>query len=64
MTEKTNHSPPHGASQARKRGEKIGQQLRKLYDDVAHESVPDDFFRLLDEADKASSGKSGGSQEG
>lgn len=63
MNDKNNTSSPHGASQARKRGEKIGQQLRKLYDDVAHESVPDDFFRLLDEADKASSRKQNGPQD-
>jgi hypothetical protein len=63
MTDKTDTPTPHGAAQARKRGEKIGQQLRKLYDDVAQESVPDDFFRLLDEADKASSRKSDESQD-
>jgi hypothetical protein len=63
MTDETHKSPPHGASQNRKRGEKIGQQLRKLYDDVTHETIPDDFFRLLDEADRASN-KSDGSKEG
>lgn len=29
----------------------IGQGLRALFDDVAHEPIPDDLLRLLDELD-------------
>lgn len=36
---------------AEQRQKRIGDQLRKLYDDVANEPVPDDFLRLLEEAD-------------
>lgn len=32
----------------------IGNQLRQLYDDVAKEPVPDDFLKLLEEADEQS----------
>lgn len=42
---------------------KLGTQLRRLYDDVASEPVPDDFLKLLDDADEqASDGNS--DQEG
>lgn len=36
----------------RSRQKRIGNQLRRLYEDVATESIPDDFLRLLEEADK------------
>lgn len=32
--------------------EKIGKNLRKIYDDVLNEPVPDDFLSLLAQADK------------
>lgn len=32
--------------------EKIGQNLRKIYDDVLNEPVPDDFLSLLAKADE------------
>jgi Anti-sigma factor NepR len=52
------HSPKSPASpaletEARRRSERIGMQLRQLYDGVLNEGVPDEFLRLLDEADKA-----------
>lgn len=31
---------------------KIGDNLKKLYDDVVNEDVPDDFLALLMQADK------------
>ena len=37
------------------RGDRLGEQLRRLYDDVTHENVPDDFLRLLEEAERARS---------
>ena len=36
----------------RSRQKRIGNQLRRLYDNVATEPVPDDFLKLLEEADK------------
>ena len=41
----------------KRRGAKIGDQLRRLYDDVAQEDVPDEFLKLLEEADKKQSSK-------
>lgn len=32
--------------------DKIGGNLRKLYDDVVNEAVPDDFLALLAKADE------------
>tara|TARA_B100000678_G_scaffold116006_1_gene97214 strand:- start:1465 stop:1629 length:165 start_codon:yes stop_codon:yes gene_type:complete len=36
----------------RSRQKRIGNQLRRLYEDVATEPVPDDFLQLLEEADR------------
>jgi len=38
----------------RARGKKIGDKLRAMYDDVANEPVPDEFLKLLEDADDAS----------
>ena len=35
----------------RTRQKRIGDQLRRLYDDVTSEPVPDDFLSLLEQAD-------------
>lgn len=35
--------------------EKIGKNLRQIYDDVLNEPVPDDFLSLLTQADTAKS---------
>jgi hypothetical protein len=46
------------AIRARQRA--IGRELRRMYDDVAQEPIPDDFMDLLrriDDADEAKSGK-------
>ncbi len=32
--------------------DKIGNNLRQLYDNVVNEPVPDDFLSLLEQADK------------
>ena len=42
-------------TERKRRGDRLGDQLRRLYDDVTHESVPDDFMRLLEEADRTRS---------
>jgi len=34
--------------------EKIGKNLRQIYDDVLNEPVPDDFLSLLMQADEKS----------
>lgn len=45
-------------SRARKaRQKRIGDQLRKIYDDVTSEPVPDEFLNLLEQADNASKKK-------
>ncbi|MEZ6013196.1 MAG: NepR family anti-sigma factor [Hyphomonas sp.] len=58
-TEKMDEKKTAGRKQAdterKRRGDRLGEQLRRLYDDVTHESVPDDFLRLLEEADRARS---------
>ena len=40
------------ANNRRLRQKRIGNQLRRLYEDVATEPIPDDFMKLLEEADK------------
>ncbi|WP_147303754.1 NepR family anti-sigma factor [Parvularcula marina] len=42
----------------RMRTNRIGRQLRQIYDDVIQEDVPDDFLKLLEDADnnRSSSG--------
>ena len=53
--------PTEKARAIRARQRAIGRELRRMYDDVAQEAVPDDFMELLrqiDEAgDKAGKGK-------
>ncbi len=36
------------------RQKRIGDQLRRIYDDVTSEPVPDEFLNLLEQADKSS----------
>ncbi len=57
MTRK--HSPAEPKSKdaedrddGERRRDQIGDQLRKLYNDVAEEPVPDEFLKLLQDADK------------
>ena len=38
---------------SKRRTQRIGEQLRRVYDEVAQEDVPDEFLRLLEEADRA-----------
>jgi hypothetical protein len=45
------------AIRARQRA--IGRELRRMYDDVAQEPVPDDFMDLLRKIDEAEESKSG-----
>lgn len=49
-----NHNKDVNGDEAerKRRQAKIGQKLRQLYDDVANEPVPDDFLKLLEQADQ------------
>lgn len=46
----------------RVRQKRIGSQLKQLYDEIVSEDVPDDFLKLLEEADKKSSSSSSDDQ--
>lgn len=50
--------PPKTDPDRKRRGDRLGAQLRRLYDDVTREDVPDDFMRLLEEADRKRSAAS------
>lgn len=47
----------------KRRGAKIGDQLRRIYEDVAKEEIPDAFLKLLEEADKKKASKPSKSDE-
>ena len=53
MDEKKTVGRKEAETDRKRRGDRLGEQLRRLYDDVTHESVPDDFLRLLEEADRS-----------
>jgi hypothetical protein len=57
----SNEEKPNEKTRAiRARQRAIGRELRRMYDDVAQEPVPDDFMDLLrqiDEAGESASGK-------
>jgi hypothetical protein len=49
--------PTEKARAIRARQRAIGRELRRMYDDVAQEPVPDEFLDLLRQIDEASDGK-------
>jgi len=49
--------PNEKARAIRARQRAIGRELRRMYDDVAQEAVPDDFMDLLQRIDLAAEGK-------
>jgi hypothetical protein len=51
--------PTEKARAVRARQRAIGRELRRIYDDVAQEPVPDDFMDLLRKIDEAEDSKSG-----
>ena len=57
----SNEEKPNEKARAiRARQRAIGRELRRMYDDVAQEAVPDDFLDLLrriDDAEDARTGK-------
>lgn len=46
--------PPPGAASETENSDQIGAELRRLYDDVANEPLPDRFRDLLDRLKKES----------
>jgi len=48
---------PEKARNIRARQRAIGRELRRLYDNVAKEPVPDDFLDLLHKIDEGDGGK-------
>ncbi|KCZ93913.1 NepR family anti-sigma factor [Hyphomonas johnsonii] len=52
MNEKKHAGRQKNDADLKRRGAKIGDQLRQLYEEVAREDVPDDFLKLLEEAEK------------
>lgn len=60
-SEKIGGKDPDGRRGQRRLGSRaIGDRLREMYDGVVSESVPDDFFKLLEQAEAKAkaSGKS------
>ena len=54
----SNEEKPNEKTRAiRARQRAIGRELRRMYDDVAQEPVPDDFMDLLKQIDEAAEGK-------
>ena len=48
---------PDDARARKARQKRLGDQLRKIYDDVTSEPVPDEFLNLLEQADDVSKKK-------
>jgi hypothetical protein len=54
----SNEENPNEKSRAiRARQRAIGRELRRMYDDVAQEPIPEDFLELLQKIDRPSEGK-------
>jgi hypothetical protein len=54
----SNEENPNEKSRAiRARQRAIGRELRRMYDDVAQEPVPEDFLELLQKIDHPNEGK-------
>jgi hypothetical protein len=54
----SNEEKPNEKSRAiRARQRAIGRELRRMYDDVAQEAVPDEFLDLLKKIDQVAEGK-------
>ena len=51
--------PTEKARAIRARQRAIGRELRRIYDDVAQEPIPDDFMDLLRKIDDAEVSKTG-----
>lgn len=54
------HQSKSGADEDRSRKvrqKRIGDQLRRLYDEVTEEAVPEEFLSLLEQADNSAKNK-------
>ena len=59
-TNVSNEEKPNEKARAvRARQRAIGRELRRMYDDVAQEPIPDDFMDLLHKIDDAEAAKTG-----
>jgi hypothetical protein len=58
-TSVSDEKPTEKARAVRARQRAIGRELRRMYDDVAQEPVPDDFMDLLRQIDEAEEEKGG-----
>lgn len=56
-TSVSEEKPTEKARAIRARQRAIGRELRRLYDEVAQEPVPDEFLDLLRQMDEAGDGK-------
>ena len=57
----SNEEKPNEKARAiRARQRAIGRELRRMYDDVAQEPIPDDFLDLLRKIDEADDGSKSG----
>jgi hypothetical protein len=54
---KDQNTDPEKARNIRARQRAIGRELRRLYDNVAKEPVPDDFLDLLHKIDEGEGGE-------
>lgn len=55
--------PPAKDADKRARSQKIGSQLRSLYDEIAREPIPQDFIELLESADALNDDDAGDDDE-
>jgi hypothetical protein len=53
----SDEKPTEKARAIRARQRAIGRELRRMYDDVAQEPVPDEFMDLLRQIDESNDGK-------
>jgi hypothetical protein len=53
----TEEKPNEKSRAIRARQRAIGRELRRMYDGVAQETIPDDFLDLLKQIDEKSGGK-------
>ncbi len=51
--------PTEKARAIRARQRAIGRELRRMYDEVAQEAIPDDFMDILRQIDEAEDAKGG-----
>ena len=59
LTVPNEEKPNEKARAIRARQRAIGRELRRMYDDVAQETVPEEFLDLLRKIDEAEDPKSG-----